>query len=124
MDTLEKECVQFSNALTLVEGGSRLQITIAECSQYPAILGPPGWVCQEHAWPAPEWFREKERLLAEPSNAGLTLRGPVLHGQPRQPTVAEPPVQRHWVELVLRLRGSRPGTRVSTTETWKPSSNP
>ena len=56
--------------------------------------------------------------------AGLTLRGPVLHGQPRQPAVIEPPVQRHWVELVLRLRGSRLGTRVSTAETWKPSSNP
>jgi hypothetical protein len=67
-----------------IEGGSRLQITIAECSQHLAILGPPGWVCQEHAWPAPAWLREKKRLLAEPANADLTLRGPVLHGQPLQ----------------------------------------
>jgi hypothetical protein len=107
-----------------IEGGSRLQFTIAECPQHPAILGPPGWVCQEHAWPAPEWFREKERLLESRPIAGLILRGPVLHGQPLQPAVAEPPVQQHWVELVLRLRGSRLGTRVSTAETWKPSSNP
>lgn len=106
-----------------VEGGSRLQITIAECSQNPAILEPPGWVCQEQGWPAPEWFREKERLLGEPPDIGLTLRGPILRGQPLQSVVTEPPVQRHWIEMVLQLRGYRLGSRVSTTETREASSN-
>ena len=107
-----------------IEGGAPLKVTIEECSELPEIPEPSGWVCQEQGWPSPEWLREPERSSASPSIVGLTLRGPVLRGQPLQLAATEPPVQRHWVEIALQVRGYRLGTRVSGAETQKASSNP
>jgi hypothetical protein len=100
-----------------IEGGSLLKITIEECSELPGILEPLGWMYQGQGWPSPEWLKRQGHLLAPPATASLTLRGAVVRGQPVQPVVIEPAVQRHWVELALQLRGYRLGTRALAAET-------
>ena len=80
-----------------VEGGSRLQITIAECSQNPSDTKQPGWVCQGQAWPHQNGLKGKNvcwEILYHWSHSPWGCLG----GQPLQPAVTEPPVQRHWVE--------------------------
>jgi hypothetical protein len=107
-----------------IEGDAPWKITIAECSEFLETPESSGWVSQDQEWPSPEWLREPERSSASPPIVGLTLRGPVLRGQPLQLAATEPPVQRHWVEMMLQVRGYRLGTRVSGAETQKASSNP
>jgi len=107
-----------------VEGGSLLKITIEEHSELPEIQEPSGWVSQEQEWPSPEWAKRQEHSLVLPTSASLTLRGAVVRGQPVQPVVIEPSVQRHWIELVLQLRGYGLGITVSAAETRKAFSHP
>jgi len=107
-----------------IEGSAALKATVEECSEFPEIPEPPAWVYQTQGWPSPEWLREPERSSASPSSVGLTLCGPVLRGQPLQLIATEPPVQRHWIEMALQVRGYRLGTRVCNVETQKASSNP
>jgi hypothetical protein len=106
-----------------IEDGSLLKITIEECSTLSGILEPSGWVSQGQGWPSPEWVKQQEYSWASPTMGNLTLRGAVVRGQPVQPAVIEPPVQRHWVELALQLRGYRLGTMLSA-EMRKASSHP
>ena len=107
-----------------VAGDSYVQCTIAEDARLAEILKPSGWVYHGPGWPSPEWLRRKDRFLGELPTDGLTLCGPVLHGQSLPSIIPEPSVQQQWVEMLQQLRGCTLSTSVSAPETQKASSHP
>jgi hypothetical protein len=81
------------------------RVAIAQAEVNTELLSLHGWKQKGDAWPWPTWLENKS--MPDSPDSDVFLRGPVFLGTPVPVNRNEPPVERQWLELALRIRDRR-----------------
>jgi hypothetical protein len=81
-------------------------IEVDRHTDQPSTLG---WEQEGEQWPVPEWLPiGPSEAAVTKKGKGITIRGPVIVGEPARQIRTHLPIQRQWLEDALRLRGIMP----------------